>query len=49
MIRKNIGFAPQKNVTTEISNIVQWYKENRAWEEDYLKVFENRLNRTKLN
>ena len=47
---KNIGFAPQKNVTTEISNIVQWYKENRAWwEEDYLKVLENRLNRTKLN
>ena len=47
---KNIGFVPQKNVSTEISNIVQWYKENRAWwEEDYLKVLENRLNRTKLN
>ena len=47
---KNIGFVPQKSVSTEISNIVQWYKENRAWwEEDYLKVLENRLNRTKLN
>lgn len=47
---KNIGFVPQKNVSTEISNIIQWYKENRAWwEEDYLKVLENRLNRTKLN
>ncbi len=47
---KDIGFKPQKSVDNEISNIVEWYKANKSWwEEDYLKVLENRLKRTQLN
>ncbi len=47
---KDIGFKPQKSVDNEISNIVEWYKVNKSWwEEDYLKVLENRLKRTQLN
>ena len=47
---KDIGFKPQKSVDNEILNIVEWYKANKSWwEEDYLKVLENRLKRTQLN
>ena len=47
---KNIGFRPQKNLDEEIFKIVEWYKGNKSWwEEDYLKVLENRLKRTELN
>ena len=47
---KKIGFKPVKDLDDEISKIVEWYKENKSWwEEDYLKVLENRLKRTKLN
>ncbi len=47
---KKIGFKPVKDLDNEISKIVEWYKENKSWwEEDYLKVLENRLKRTKLN
>ena len=46
----NIGYVPQKDLDDEIFTIVEWYKKNKSWwEEDYLKVLENRLKRTKLN